>query len=108
VSEAAVAHHKARLLELAVMEREGRLLDAEKVKRFLFDLHAGERAILESVPSRLAAMLPAENAAKNELRVAWEAEIHRVLTDLSAAYKRLAAVTELRPEGGHVGRGLAN
>lgn len=63
---------KARLAELELAQQEGRLLDAEEVKRELFDSYRLVRESLQTIPARMCGVLAGE---KDEDR------IHRLLSD---------------------------
>lgn len=78
--------HKARLLELDLAEREGRLLDAKEVERDLFEGYRAVREALLTVPDRVSGTLAGESNADVIYRIL-TAEIRQALEQLHARYR---------------------
>lgn len=59
-SQATHEFHKARLAELKANAEEGRLVDAERVKKEIFATYRNVRAAMETIPDRIAAIVAGE------------------------------------------------
>lgn len=84
------AAFRAKLTELEFREREGLLVEADKIKRAAVALAAMTRSAFEKIPDKLADRLAAEEdpSACHSLLTA---EIDQVLADLAAACRNFSA-----------------
>ena len=78
------AAFRAKLTELEFREREGMLVEADKVRRSAVSLAAMTRSAFEKIPDKLADRLAAE-AEPAVCHAMLVAEIDLVLADLAAA-----------------------
>ena len=78
--------HKARLLELDLAEREGRLLDAKVVEHDVFEGYRAVREALLTIPDRVAGALAGETKA-DAIHRTLVAEIRQALEQLHARFR---------------------
>ena len=74
---------RAQLLELELAEKNGVLIDAERVRRVTFEKARVARDALMSLPARLSAQLAAETE-QMKIHDLLTVEIHRICTELAA------------------------
>ena len=75
-------HYMAELARLDVEKANGKLVEAEQVKRQVYDLFRIVRDQLEQLPARLAPQLSPDAAAQHEMHEMLDAEVRAVLEEL--------------------------
>jgi len=73
---------RARLMELTLAEREGRLVDAARVRSEAFKLARDARNQLQQVPTRLAPLIAAESDPEKVIRML-ELEFNEICRQLA-------------------------